>query len=199
MEISLELLASYATAVVALGMSLYNYWRAQQGAKLSLGPLVELGGMLNFSPQTRQEHLLLYMPLHLFNEGTKTAMITDISMTAEGPEGTIPMFLMKRVQGRTSEEIESEQPIFPVFVEAGQGTVATFEFMDGPDVAMKLDQTYQITIMATYNTNRSSSRTYTLTLSRDAVPKFPQLNWFHVQRAEETAPPPIIFGKDLKR
>ena len=194
-ELSFELLSAGA----ALGMSIYNYWQARQPGLLVLGELVEVGAMLAFSPQTRQEHLLLFLPVQFFNEGSDTAMVTDLKMTTEGPEGSVPMFLTKRVQGRTSDEIESLQPIFPIFVKAGQAVVETFEFMDGAEVALKLDRSYEVTLTVTYDLTRTTSRTYTLNLPKDAVPKFPKLSWLHLYRKEEEAPPPIVFGKDYKQ
>ncbi len=197
MSLGLDFLISMTTGGTALGMSLYNFWKSRLGARLELGELVEIGTMLAFSPMTRQEHLLIYLPIQFYNEGGKTAMISDLTMTAEGPEGQVPMFLMKRVQGRKSEEIESFLPIFPLFVKSGEAVEATFEFMDGADIALKLDKDYEITLTAHYNNKQSVSSSYSLHLEREKVLKFPKLTWLHLLRQEEKAPPAIIFGKDM--
>ena len=75
MSLEPDFLISMATGGTALGMSLFNFWKSRQGAKLVLGELVEIGTMLAFSPMTRQEHLLLYLPIQFYNDGGKTAIV----------------------------------------------------------------------------------------------------------------------------
>ena len=196
---SFEFIISISTGGFALVMSIYNFWKSRQGPRVVLGEFVEIGAMLAFSPQTRLEHLLLYLPINFFNDGSDTAMVTDVTIAVEGDEGVVPMYLMKRVKGRIAEEIESIKPEFPIFIEVGKGSVETFEFMDGPEAALKLDKAYQITITANYNFKRSVSKTYSVKLVKDEVTKFPKLKWIHLHRKEKEIPPPIIFGKDIRK
>jgi len=185
------------TALAALVMSIYNFWKARRGPKIILGPIVEIGTMIAFNPMTNKEHLLLYIPVQFFNEGTSTAVISDLEMTAVGPEGSVPVFLMKRVKGRASDEIETIRPAFPIFIASGEFLAPVFEFMDGPEKALELDQSYQVTLKANYSIKRSARQSYYLHLPRESTSKFPKLTWVHLEHQETDAPPPIVFGKDI--
>ncbi len=54
--------------------------------------------------------------------------------------------------------------------------------MDGIQQALKLDKTYQTTITIYYNIKRKVSKTFTISLGKEEITKFPKLSWIHLHK-----------------
>lgn len=195
-EIPLDILSSVATSGVALALGLYNFWKARRGAKLILPQFVEVGVMRTFNPSSRKEHTLLYLPTQFYNEGTKTAVVTNFKVSATSDGASYSLVTTKKVKGQTPEEMRSEYPMFPVMVGAGETVSALFEVMNKPEDLLKPGAQYTFVVYAEYVNGRTSVSEFSLEIPKEHEAKFPNITWVNLHRKGEPSVQPIMFGKD---
>jgi len=189
----LGILISILTAIVAIVISLYNYFLIRKGAKLVIGEIVEIGVMKSTSSQLQLTQIMCYFPLYFFNSGFTEAMITSIDITILNDDKKIPLFLTKRIRGRKFESIESLNPLLPVFINEKSGKMEFFEFMTKE---VKLEKIDKIKVSIDYN-NKRTTQEFKIDITGEDIKEFPSLNWVNLYGKDQGYPKPLLFGKDM--
>ena len=170
------ILYSALPGIGAVLLSLYNWYILRQGGRIKPLKIVNYGIWAIKKDPTMFKHL--FMPIILDNSAIKPALVTDIQISFQGPNGESKQIdVKKRIElnmpGSTSGKtvIEFKQaytkelvPFYPIPINGQEGNMVMLDCLDSEN-AITLDTECICTIEVSYGANKRSSVSFPFKLS----------------------------------
>lgn len=160
---------SFIPALGAVGLSLKNWLELKQGAVIRPVKFTNYG-LWGVKYQEKQNKGLL-IPIILSNDGSKSGMVTDISIEFKGPDGTKELDIRRKVELKSipadtmkamnfesyrKQGLEELNPFFPIPVASNEDNSVLLDCFDRDNV-IQLDKKHTCSIHVSYGNGKSSS------------------------------------------
>ncbi|MFW9994769.1 MAG: hypothetical protein ACFFD4_22195 [Candidatus Odinarchaeota archaeon] len=169
-----DYLVPAAPGIVAVILSLYNYWVQSRGARLAIGPQYSIG-VIN-TKRGEEKTKLFYITPNIMNHGTTIGTLHTLSLELIVDGTTIKEFTpLRRVEmseteafERYQKDMKTQAPLLPVYIKPHEGRSFIFEFTDHDGVVVPIGKECTLRIKLVYDQNKQVERNFRVIITEEA-------------------------------